>query len=58
MTVNRGLQQRILKRELMANYYHAARAHVRRLKELSEDSKRRAERRAELTSAQVLSSAS
>ena len=37
----------------MANYYHEARAHVRRLKELSEENKRRAERRAELASAQV-----
>lgn len=32
----------------MANYYHEARAHARRLKELSEENKRRAERRAEL----------
>ncbi|GMH35801.1 hypothetical protein BSKO_03669 [Bryopsis sp. KO-2023] len=37
----------------MANYYHEARAHARRLKELSEENKRRAERRAELASAQA-----
>ncbi|CAD7700897.1 unnamed protein product [Ostreobium quekettii] len=37
----------------MANYYHEARAHVRRLKEMSEENKRRAERRAELASAQA-----
>lgn len=39
----------------MANYYHEARAHVRRLKELTDDSKRRAERRAEHAGANVLS---
>lgn len=38
----------------MANYYHEARAHVRRLKELADDSKRRAERRAEHAGSQVV----
>jgi hypothetical protein len=32
----------------MANYYHEARAHVRQLTKMSDDKRRRAERRAEL----------
>lgn len=37
----------------MANYYHEARAHNRRLKEMQEENKRRAELRAEVTGAHV-----
>lgn len=33
---------------IMANYYHEARAHVRQLKNMSDDKRRKAERRAEL----------
>ena len=35
------------------SYYHTARAHVRALKNLGEDHKRRAERRAELANVEV-----
>lgn len=37
----------------MASYYHDARAHARKLKEMSEDNKRRAERKAEIAETQV-----
>ncbi|GIL46948.1 hypothetical protein Vafri_3819 [Volvox africanus] len=37
----------------MASYYHDARAHARKLKEISEDNKRRAERKAEIAETQV-----
>jgi hypothetical protein len=37
----------------MANYYHEARAQKRQLKELGEENKRRAERKAEIAGAQV-----
>lgn len=39
----------------MANYYHEARAHVRSLKQLETDNKRRGERRAEVANAQASS---
>ena len=35
------------------SYYHTARAHVRALKNMGEDHKRRAERRAELANVEV-----
>jgi hypothetical protein len=35
------------------SYYHEARAHVKALKQMTEDNKRRQERRAELYEAQV-----
>ena len=38
---------------VMANYYHEARAHARSLKNMQEENKRRAERRAEVASVQV-----
>ncbi len=37
----------------MANYYHEARAHARSVKNMSEDSRRRAERRAEMATIHV-----
>ena len=38
----------------MANYYHEARAHVKKLKEFQDDNKRKAERKAEMADTQVL----
>jgi hypothetical protein len=37
----------------MANYYHEARAHQRKLKEIQEENKRRADRRAEVLAPHV-----
>lgn len=37
----------------MANYYHEARAQVRKLKEIQESNQRRSERRAEVAGANV-----
>lgn len=39
------------------SYYHTARAHARALKNLGEDNKRKAERRAEVANVQVTRSA-